>query len=95
MTKITEADTIVRNDRIPTGEIDGELVALDLERGDCFGMDRVGTLIWAMTAEPVGVAAIIDRLVMEHEVERDTCRNDVLPFIGELAEAGLVRVLAG
>jgi len=86
---------IVRNDQIPTGEIDGELVALDLERGDCFGMDRVGTLIWAMAAKPVHIAEIVDRLTADHEVDRATCRDDVLPFIGELAEAGLVRVLEG
>lgn len=55
MTDVTEASRIVRNDRIPTGEIDGELVALDLEQGDCFGMDRVGTLIWGMTAEPIAI----------------------------------------
>ncbi|MEO6247746.1 MAG: PqqD family protein [Sphingomicrobium sp.] len=93
MTLITEASLIVRNDKIPTGEIDGELVALDLERGDCFGMDRVGTLIWAMSAAPVQVATIIDRLTEDHEVDRQTCRDDVLPFIGELAEAGLVRLV--
>lgn len=95
MTDLTEASMIVRNDQIPTGEIDGELVALDLDRGDCFGMDRVGTLIWQMAAEPVPVAAIVDRLTQDHDIDRETCRNDVLPFIGELADAGLVRVLEG
>jgi hypothetical protein len=95
MTNISESSTIVRNDRIPTGEIDGELVALDLDRGDCFGMDRIGTLIWAMSAEPVGVAQIIDRLAQDHEVDRDTCRNDVLPFIADLADSGLVHVMEG
>ena len=95
MASIDESSLIVRNDSIPTGEIDGELVALDLERGDCFGMDRIGTLIWAMAAEPVRAAAIVDRLASEHDVDRDQCRDDVLPFLADLADAGLMRVLEG
>lgn len=90
---ITEASLIVRNDAIPCGEIDGEMVALDLDRGDCFGLDRIGTLIWALAAEPMRVSALIDRLAADHAVDRATCRDDVLPFLAELADAGLVRVI--
>lgn len=90
---ITEASLIVRNDSIPTGEIDGEMVALDLDRGTCFGMDRIGTLIWALAATPVRVEALIDRLAADHEVDRATCAADVLPFLADLNDAGLVRVI--
>ena len=93
MNPITETSLLVRNDALPTGEIDGELVALDLDRGDCFGIDHIGTLIWRMAAAPVRAGAIVDRLVAEHEVERDACRADVFPFLAELADAGLVRLL--
>lgn len=93
MDPIAETSLIVRNESIPTGEIDGELVALDLERGDCFGMDRIGTRIWQLAAAPVRVAEVIDRLAEEHEVGRAICSDDVLPFLAELADAGLVRVL--
>lgn len=95
MNNIDETSFVVRNAQIPTGVIDGELVALDLDRGDCFGMDRIGTVIWTMTAEPVRVAIIVDRLVEEYEVSRDICLGETLPFLGELADAGLVRVLEG
>ena len=93
MSIIGEQDRLVRNQTIPTGVIDGEMVALDLDRGECFGMDRVGTLIWEMSAEPIRVATMIDRLAAEHGVDRATCAADVLPFLADLAEAGLVRVL--
>jgi hypothetical protein len=93
MNTIDESSRLVRNAEIPTGVIDGELVALDLARGDCFGMDKVGTVIWTLICEPIQVATIIDRLVEDYHVDRESCANDVLPFLGELAEAGLVRVL--
>ena len=93
MNDISEASLLVRNSEIPTGVIDGELVALDLARGDCFGMDQVGTTIWNMATSPIRAGDIIDRLSEEYEVDRATCAGDVLPFLADLAGAGLVRVI--
>jgi hypothetical protein len=93
MSNIDENSRIVRNDSIPTGVIDGEMVALDLDQGDCFGMDQVGTRIWALAANPGPVSAIVDPLVSEHDVDRATCSTDVIAFVTDLARSGLVRVL--
>lgn len=87
---ISESTRVVRNETVPTGEIDGELVALDIEKGDCFGMDRVGAAIWKLAAAPTSVGEIADRLVEQHDVERSRCLDDILPFVGELVEAGLL-----
>jgi hypothetical protein len=93
MKAVTEATQVVRNESMPTGEIDGELVALDLERGSCFGMDRVGTAIWEMTANPVTVGEIADSLATTHEVERGQCLSDIVPFVEDLLSEGLLRQL--
>jgi hypothetical protein len=93
MSNIDENSRIVRNDSIPTGVIDGEMVALDLDKGDCFGMDRIGTRIWELAEAPKPVSAIIDQLASEHEVDRATCSTDVIAFVADLARSGLVRVL--
>lgn len=87
----TESTRIVRNEELPTGEIDGELVALDLDRGDCFGLDRVGAAIWGLAAEPRSVGEIAEALVETHDVERSQCVADLLPFIDDMIEAGLLR----
>ena len=92
---IEEHSQIVRNAQIPTGAVDGETVALDLERGECFGIDLTGTIIWEMAFRPVLVAEIIDRLGNIYGVDRERCRADVIPFLEELVGAGLVRVLPG
>ena len=83
----------MRNDNLPTGEVDGELVALDLDRGHCFGMDQVGSAIWSIAAQPVRVGTIVDELAATHDVERGQCAADVLPFIRELVAEGLLRRL--
>ena len=87
---INERTKVVRNEKLATGEIDGELVALDLDRGDCFGLDRVGAAIWQMAESPRTVAEIADALVESHDVERSRCLDDILPFVDDLLEAGLL-----
>ncbi len=93
MHPIDENTQVVRNDSIPTGEVDGELVALDLERGNCFGLDRVGCAIWEIAANPVTVGEIADALTATHDVDRAQCMLDVTPFIEGLLAEGLLRRL--
>lgn len=84
----------VRNDALPSGEVDGELVALDMDKGDCFGLDRVGTEIWHLAAEPVSLKAIIANMVERYEVDEAQCMADLQPFLSDMVEAGLLRVAA-
>lgn len=87
---IDESVRVIRNDGIPTGEIDGELVALDLEKGSCFGMDQIGSAIWALACEPVTVGQIADVLTERFDVGREQCLNDLAPFVGDLLAEGLL-----
>ena len=87
----SESTRVVRNGDIPTGEIDGEILALDIEAGSCFSMDAIGAEIWRIAQQPVSVAEIADRFIQTHEVERTECLRDVLPFIDEMLSAGLLR----
>ena len=93
MNSIDETTRVVRNETIPTGEVDGELVALDLDRGQCFGMDEIGSAIWSLAAEPVTLGAIVDQLTDRFEVDRERCLTDVEPFVGDLINEGLLRRL--
>lgn len=71
------------------------MVALDLERGHCFGMDSVGSAIWKIAAQPVTIGEIADRLTETHDVSRDQCLAEVLPFLEELLAEGLFRKVGG
>ena len=81
---------IVRNAAIPAGEVDGELVALDLEKGNCFGMDGVGSLIWDLAEKPVTIGEVATALMATHSVDREQCLTDIIPFINELLDEGLL-----
>ena len=72
-------------------EVSGETVLLDLASEQYFGLDSVGTRIWALLNEGAGADAVVDTLLGEYEVERATLAADVDELLARLAEAGLIR----
>lgn len=81
---------LVQTRRLPTGEIDDELMALDSAAGDVLGLDVIGTQLWRLAAEPVTLAAMIDWATAHYEVARDEAAADIRTFVGDLLEAGLL-----
>lgn len=91
--KINADTVIVRSDTLSTGEIDGEIVALDVEQGQCFGLDPIGAAVWKLAEQPVALGRIVDKLTGEYEVDRDQCLADLQSFVAELADIGMVRIV--
>ena len=71
-------------------EVSGETVLLDLDSEQYFGLDEVGTRIWALLNEGQGVAAIVETLLTEYEVEREQLEADVRELLAALLDAGLI-----
>ena len=67
-----------------------ETVLLHLTSGTYFGLDPMGTRIWAMIKDGVGGPAICERLVEEFDVTRDVVEADTRHFLGELKSNGIV-----
>lgn len=75
-----------------SAEIDDEVVMMNVEQGNYYALDEVGSRIWALIEQPMEVSALCDRLIEEYEVERAACEIDVLKFLDELLEQGGVEV---
>lgn len=86
-TRVAAAD-----DAIST-EVAGEAVILHLEDGVYFGLNEVGSRVWSLLAEPVRVDQVCTVIEDEYEVDTETCRQDVLRLLGELADHDLLRVV--
>lgn len=84
--------TVVRNPDPISADLDGEVVILSVDNGQYYNMNEVGSRIWTMVERPITVAALIDLLVGEFEVERETCQEEVLAFLRELHADGLVQI---
>ena len=73
-------------------EIDGEAVILHLESGQYYGLDTIGTRIWALLGDhprPRDIAAV---LVGEYDVSPRQLEADLLDLLTRLADRSLIDV---
>ena len=71
-------------------ELAGETVILDLASENYFGLNEVGTRVWALIGEGLEPAAVVDALLEEYEVERAVLEKDVDDLLERLRAAGLI-----
>lgn len=82
---------IIRCDDLLEADVNGEIVALHVEKGQCYGMNAVASRVWAMLAEPTSPEQICARLADEFEVDADTCRTDVAALLADFKAEGLIK----
>ena len=75
---------------IDTTDIDGDKVMMDLEKGQYFALNSVGSRIWEEIQSPVKISDVVDTLLYEYDVDRETCESSVIEFIEGLNNAGLL-----
>jgi len=78
-----------------SSDLAGETVLLSMQSAMYYGLDEVGSRIWELVREPIRVSDIRDTIGREYDVERERCEADVLGFVRELAEKGLIEVTNG
>ena len=86
--KITFSDTVFAQ------EVDGEMVLLDMNSENYFGLDAVGTDIWQAVQEHEKLEEVLNVLLEQYEVEEEVLKKDLFAFVEKLQESGLVEVLA-
>ena len=84
--KVTFADTVFAQ------EVDGEMVLLDMNSENYFGLDEVGTAIWQAMQEKENLKEVFEILLEQYEVEEDVLKKDLITFVEKLEESGLVKV---
>ena len=84
--KITFADTVFAQ------EVDGEMVLLDMNSENYFGLDAVGTDIWQAMQENESLSDVLTVLLAQYEVEESVLKKDLLDFVEKLQESELVKV---
>jgi hypothetical protein len=87
---LSSASVVLRSSGIIDAEIDDEVVALSIDKGVCYGLNRVGSQVWALIAAPTRIADICARLVTKYEVEPAVCERQVLDLLEELRAEGLI-----
>jgi DNA-directed RNA polymerase subunit N (RpoN/RPB10) len=75
-----------------SAELDGEFVVLNVTSGTYYGLGAVAAHVWALIQEPRSVQEIEDRVLQEFDVDQARCRRDVLAFLQQLADKGLIHI---
>ncbi len=91
---LTLDDTVAATPDQVSADLTGEVVILGMRDGVYYGADNVGARIWALVQQPMRLAAVVETLVAEFNVDTTQCAADVLVFVGSLVAKGLVARVA-
>jgi hypothetical protein len=69
------------------------MLAIDERAGYCYSMNPSAARIWELIPNPTPISAICDVLCKEFGVDQRQCQEDVVDFLGTMADAGLVKVV--
>jgi len=84
--QITFADTVFAQ------EVDGEMVLLDMNSENYFGLDEVGSTIWQTMGKGKSLQEVLNALLEEYEVESDVLEKDLIRFVNQLLDNHLIEV---
>ena len=83
--------TYKRNPELLAVDMDGETVMMDIESGNYFGINVVGSYIWEVLESEHTVEEIIVSLKTQFDIsESDTVQEDIISFLGNMVEKKLV-----
>lgn len=83
------------NPEIVFGDVDGQIVALNMKSGRYLHLNGTGTFIFNLLQEsgPQTLHWLLGRVEQEYEVEPTTYRKDVQAFVERCIELDLLRVM--
>ena len=85
-----DSDTFELRDDLVVEEIDGDVVVLDLEGNQYFGLNEVAWMIWRdIREEERSFREIVDSIAESFDIDGERARSDVSRFVESLVDAGL------
>lgn len=86
-------DSLVRRaDGVVAAPIRDELVLMSVEQGQYYGTSGPGAWLWEQIEHPRRISDLCEDLRRRYEVDAATCRRDVLRFLEDLQQQGMVTV---
>lgn len=85
-------DRVGRHGDAICAAIDGEVIALNVAKGVCYGLDAIGSHIWALVEPPTSIAEVCATLVATYVIDPPTCQRQVIELLEDLRAEGLLVV---
>lgn len=90
MEKLSLSSVISRRNDIVSADMDGEIVMMNAETGQYYNLGQIGGAIWNLIEKPLTIEALITQLTTTYNVSRIQCETEVLSFLNDLQEQGLL-----
>ena len=85
------SDTFTVSEEVVAREVGGEMVLLDLESGQYFGLDTVGARIWELLSKrPHSLEELCDVIEAEFDAPRSQIEADLLALAQQMSEQDLI-----
>lgn len=91
-TDIDDAMMVSRSQNMIAADVGDEAVILDIQSGYFFQLNRTAAGIWALLESPISAAELCARMAEAHSVDPALCRGDVIEFIADMRERGLIAI---
>ena len=89
---ISFSDRVRVPDDILISNLQDESVFLNLESERYFGLDNVGTRMFAALTNSDSIEAAYQLLADEYDVDREVLRHDLIALVEHLLQQGLVKI---
>lgn len=73
-------------------DMGGEKVVLSIQNGKYYNLGVMGSHIWDLMKEPVALSQIVDILMIDFDVSKEICEEQVLSFLSHLLEERLIQM---
>ena len=83
---LTLDSVLVQNEAMLFADVGDGTALMDIDRGEYFQYEEVGSRIWELIDGKASVAAICKQLLEEYDVDEATCEQQTLGFLGKLVE---------
>lgn len=90
MKQLTLESTFQRNKNIAVAQVGSDVSMLDEDSGMYYILENVAARIWELMEEKISLASIVSTLVLEYDVERDTCQKEVLAFAKKMIDSKMI-----
>lgn len=71
-------------------DMNGSTVMMDITTGKYYNLGEIGGAIWALLENSLTAEGIINGLMQQYNIDRETCEKDTMKFLETLLNKGLL-----
>ena len=82
-----------RSNKALFSEVGEDIVALNVDQGNCYGMEKVTAAVWNLLETPRTLDQLVSALIERYDVGADQCRAEVAELMETMASEGLIEAI--